>query len=79
MHYRIVKGVQNKILLNAEKLLTDDGAHANIYYGTFFNISRHLHSASVRHTLSLSAQSQRRISITESRCKTFSMQEDKEC
>lgn len=35
MHYRIVKGVQNKILLNSEKLLTDDGAHSNIYFGTF--------------------------------------------
>jgi len=37
MNYRIVKGVQTKILLNTEKLLSDDGAHANIFFGTFFS------------------------------------------
>lgn len=53
MNYRIVKGVQNKILLNAEKLLTDNGAHANIFFGNFFVIFRHLYFASLRYTLSL--------------------------
>lgn len=59
-------------------MLSDDGAHANIFFGTFLYLSRHVYFASVRHAFSLPIECQRGINRAESCGEILSVQEDKE-